>query len=458
MADLCRGIEGPPPVRGKRGRKPHLLRDCVFASALKVYSTFSTRRFQCDLSDAHGEGYLTADVPSMRICDFLQNPVLTPILKRLIVLSSLPLKTVETVFAPDSTGFGVSKFVRWYDEKYGRERSGKDWVKAHAICGVKTNIVTGVEIGERTAGDCPMFKPLVETTAENFTVKEVPADKAYLSADNLAQVEKLGGTAYVPFKSNSQPGEAGSLWQTMYHYFQFRRDEFLVHYHQRSNAESTFSAIKRKFGDAVRSKQETAMKNEVLCKFLCHNICCVIMEQTVLGIAPVFWPEEAAGPAGGEPDVLRFPAGMTFPVLLFSDRIPVGGSMKKQGTSLAYIRWFDSAIYKGEACQPELLSGTCENESAGVLVKEDDKEIIIALDRCLDTKDIRLVLCVPKANVRSIRRFNVASSAVALFRGLRQVGSGDLLSRLRCSRLFQDFAGLMGRFLACGHPASLLKG
>jgi hypothetical protein len=114
----------------------------------------------------------------------------------------------------------------------------------------------------------------------------------------------------IPFKSNSQSNEPGSLWQTMYHYFQFRRDEFLTHYHQGSNAESTFSAIKRKFGDAVRSKSDTAMKNEVFCKFLCHNICCVIMEQCVLGIDPVFGPEaEASGSAVSTPDVLRFPAG-----------------------------------------------------------------------------------------------------------------------------------------------------
>jgi hypothetical protein len=43
--------------------------------------------------------------------------------------------------------------------------------------------------------------------------------------------------------------------------------------------------------------------SEVLCKFLCHSICCVIMEQTVLGIDPVFWPEEGAAPDAG-PDVL----------------------------------------------------------------------------------------------------------------------------------------------------------
>ena len=49
----------------------------------------------------------------------------------------------------------------------------------------------------------------------------------------------------------------------MFHYFLFRRDDFLKHYHQRSNVESTFSMIKRKFGDSVRSKGDTAMKNEV---------------------------------------------------------------------------------------------------------------------------------------------------------------------------------------------------
>jgi transposase len=160
------------------------------------------------------------------------------------------------------------------------------------MCGVKTNIVTAVEILDRDAADCPQFKALVETTAKNFTIKEVPADKAYLSHDNLEMVERLGGTAYVPFKSNSVQGEAGRLWEKMFLYYQFRQEEFLKHYHQRSNAESTFSMIKAKFRDNVRSKTDVAMKNEVLCKFLCHNICVVIQSQCELGIEPVFWQNE----------------------------------------------------------------------------------------------------------------------------------------------------------------------
>jgi hypothetical protein len=63
-------------------------------------------------------------------------------------------------------------------------------------------------------------------------------------------------------------------------------DDFLAHYHKRSNVESTFSAIKRKFGDAVRSKTDTSMMNEALAKIVCHNLCCVIQEWYELGIDP----------------------------------------------------------------------------------------------------------------------------------------------------------------------------
>ena len=73
-----------------------------------------------------------------------------------------------------------------------------------------------------------------------------------------------------------------------------RRDEFLQHYHKRSNIESTFSMIKRKFRDSLRSKTETAMVNETLCKVLCHNLVVLIHEMHELGIDPMFWSDNAA--------------------------------------------------------------------------------------------------------------------------------------------------------------------
>jgi hypothetical protein len=52
--------------------------------------------------------------------------------------------------------------------------------------------------------------------------------------------------------------------------------------------------IKRKFGDALRSKTDVAMINETLCKVLCHNVVVLIHEMYELGIEPVFWTNLSA--------------------------------------------------------------------------------------------------------------------------------------------------------------------
>jgi hypothetical protein len=46
--------------------------------------------------------------------------------------------------------------------------------------------------------------------------------------------------------------------------------------------------LKRKFGKYLRSRTHTAMRNEPLCKFLCHNIVVLIHEMHELGVDPAF--------------------------------------------------------------------------------------------------------------------------------------------------------------------------
>ncbi len=305
LHDLCRGV--PEPERKSVGRKPHTVRDSIFAACFKVYSTVSSRRFSCDLNESHERGYLSAPVPGMKVPQFFENPACTPILKSLIAQSSLPLRSVETKFAIDSSGFATSKFERWFDHKYGVTRRKCAWVKVHIATGVKTNTVTAVRILDKDAADCPQFVPLVKDTAKNFTIGEVSADKAYASLENFEAVAECGGTGFMAFKANTTGG-VGGLFQKMFHYFQFKQEEYLKHYHQRSNVESTFSMVKRKFGDSVRSKTDTAMVNEVLCKFLCHNLCVLIQEECELGIDPIFWPDADRAEESG-PDVVRFPTG-----------------------------------------------------------------------------------------------------------------------------------------------------
>lgn len=286
LHDLCRGIPEPPPA--KTGRPRITLTDIVFAACFKVYSTFSGRRFMSDLRHAQDNGHITKTPHFNSIFNYLENPNLTQILANLITESSLPLKAVESHFAVDSSGFSTSRFVRWFDHKYGVVKQQHDWVKVHLMCGVKTNVVTAVEILDRDAADSPQFKPLVDTTAKRFKIGKVSADKAYTSLENFEAVADHGGTLFSMFKSNAT-GAVGGMYKQMFHYFSFRQHEFMDHYHKRSNVESTFSMIKAKFRDHVRSKTDVSMKNEVLCKIICHNICCLVQEMYELGIEPEFW-------------------------------------------------------------------------------------------------------------------------------------------------------------------------
>lgn len=129
----------------------------------------------------------------------------------------------------------------------------------------------------------------METTAQSFDLKEAVADKAYLSRVNLQLVEDLGGVPFIPFKKNSRSLTIGSpAWNRMYHYFNLHREDFMKHYHKRSNIETVFHMIKSKFKDNVRSRDGTAQFNEVLLKILCHNICVVIQEMYELGIQADF--------------------------------------------------------------------------------------------------------------------------------------------------------------------------
>lgn len=291
LHDLCTGIKEPVQTFG---RPRHSQADLIFSATFKVYSTVSCRRFTSDLTDAHSKGYVSKAPHYNSVFRCLEDEHLTPILHKLITRSSLPLKAVETDFTVDSSGFSTCKTVTWFNTRYGHEQDNQDWLKLHLMCGVKTNVVTSVEVSGRYDHDSPFFPPLVDATAQNFKINEVSADKAYSASKNLRVVEKHGGTAYIPFKSNAtgvlatgEPEDC-QLWRKMYHFYNFNRPTFLEHYHKRSNVESTFSMIKAKFGGALRSKSEPAITNEALCKVLCHNICCVIQSMHELGIEPDF--------------------------------------------------------------------------------------------------------------------------------------------------------------------------
>lgn len=74
----------------------------------------------------------------------------------------------------------------------------------------------------------------------------------------------------------------------MFHYYSLNRDEFSKRYEKRNNVETAFFMLKTKFGGQLKSKTREALKNEALCKVICHNISVLWHSMNEFGITPDF--------------------------------------------------------------------------------------------------------------------------------------------------------------------------
>jgi transposase len=301
---LCSAIDNPVSTNG-RPRLP--LSDAIFCAVMKIYGGTSARRAMVDMQEYAQGGYIDKAPCYNSILGVLENPEVTPILKALIEESARPLRAIEDDFAADSSGFSTCIYERWFDQKYGKQMSKSQWVKLHIMIGTATNVVTAAEVTGRRSADSPHLPALLKTTTKRFKVKTVAADKGYISHSNLDAIVCAGAFPLIPFKTHHNPGGGywsktgnrrvtqGSreLWRKMFEFFTYNREEFLAHYHQRSNVETTFAMIKAKFGSRVRAKTQTAQVNEVLAKVLCHNLCCLVSAFFELGIDAKFWNVES---------------------------------------------------------------------------------------------------------------------------------------------------------------------
>lgn len=292
LAELCKGIGAPSQDTG-RPRMP--LEDMLFCVVFKIYSTFSARRFATDLREAQKKGFIQ-DVPHFNLISrYLDNEILTPYLQMLIEESSLPLTAFEKNFSIDASGLSATGSFTWLYAKHTEPRiiEKQDWLKIHCCVGNLTNIITAVEVTEKYDHDTNYFETLVKQTRENFEMKEVSADAAYLSKANMQTAVDAGAMPFIAWKSNSRATEknGNELWNKLFHYFSMNKEKFLERYHQRSNCETAFSMIKAKFSDRLRSKNRRAQINESLCKILCHNLCCLIQSIYEFELKPEFWRE-----------------------------------------------------------------------------------------------------------------------------------------------------------------------
>ncbi len=250
----------------------------IFCMAMKVYLGTSSRRMISDLRMCQRLGYINQVPHFNSVLNYFNNRSMKKVLKYLIELSAMPLAQLERKFAVDASGIGMHQYDKWSSIRT-RHKEHRKYKKIHVIYGVLTNVAVSCKVTQGTANDSPHFAELLQRAADNWDIEEVTADMAYSSRRNLKLVLDVGAIPFIPFKKNAVAKQRGfEVWNKMYNYFKNHQEEFLRHYHKRSNAETGFYMIKTKFGEFVKAKNDIAQENEILVKILCHNICVLIQE------------------------------------------------------------------------------------------------------------------------------------------------------------------------------------
>jgi len=319
----------PEPMQepGTRGRPPIPLRTQLLVAVKKVHFGKSTRvaRGMLQVDYASGTGVI-ARVPNYAVPSRVFNrPETGEFLLQMIRRSAEPLRDLEDggTVAVDSTGFCTTCMGSYCTEKHDPTRRHR-WVKAHVIVGVRTHIIIDVRVTDESGADCPQFVPLLMgAKAAGFRPAAIVGDKAYLSRENYSAAADLGVETYIPFKSNSTGGMRGSfIWRKMFHAFQLHREDFERKYHARSNVEAVFSAIKRKLGESLLSKNPLARFNELSAKLLAYNIGILVHEIYEHGIDPatIGLPPRTPPSAGSvEAALVSVCDSIRFPVISFDD-------------------------------------------------------------------------------------------------------------------------------------------
>ena len=180
--------------------------------------------------------------------------------------------------AGDSSGFSIRRFIPWYSIKKDIEKLKKGWRKLHIIIDIRTRIILDYRITHAYRADAPVMADILKDMADSmyWNIGDACFDSAYLSREicNIIS-KKMGRTPYIKPKRNTTAKSKGSnSWRRMVLRFLTDRDQFDMHYHQRSIVESVFAALKerRGRGGSLRSRTTHTQDRELAIQTISYNI------------------------------------------------------------------------------------------------------------------------------------------------------------------------------------------
>jgi len=255
-----------------KGKKMKRMIQCLLI--WRKFPNLSTRRARGFLLLLKKFGIITFDIPCFKtLSNYNENNSLQIILEKLIEESSKPLSIIEHDFATDSTGIKTKLFSSWYSLRCKKEIKKRDHLTIHITTGIKSNIVTALNVELKSGKDNEIFRKHIDKTADNFSVDEFSGDGRYWCKANCWKVFEIGAKPYFKVWKNWSGKSRGCMpWKLMNLEFKNNPEEYGKHYHKRSNVESTNHSKKVLHGNSVYSRLPSARINEETLRWINHNI------------------------------------------------------------------------------------------------------------------------------------------------------------------------------------------
>lgn len=174
----------------------------------------------------------------------------------------------------DASGIRIIGRSIWYSIRIKKDISRRECDKVHLATCNDTMLILNWFITERRKNDNPFFTKLL---APFKMLGIILADKGYLSRKNFQYAEDKNGCAFIPFKNNSTAKpKSNPAWKKAFNLWTAMKSLYQGIYHQRSRVECIFSALKKRWGDNVNSKNVYIRRREMALRFISYNIRLII--------------------------------------------------------------------------------------------------------------------------------------------------------------------------------------
>ena len=173
--------------------------------------------------------------------------------------------------AGDSTGYSSNRFVRWFSIRHDQVRLKRGWVKLHSIVDVSTRTVLDYLVTDGYASDITGLWPMLGRIEEGTAF--FCLDSAYLTRKICDAISDKGMVPRIRSKPNTVCKNGDSqAWGDMARTHRGELAWFMDEYHRRSIIEAVFDAIKKMYGNHLRSRRRARQSREVAIRVICHNI------------------------------------------------------------------------------------------------------------------------------------------------------------------------------------------